>query len=177
MAEHLRSPPGRHRHRVALGRFHGRPSPPARRWGKRGADAHAIGRSRGGRSTKVQLVVDALGLPVDFVVTGGERHDSQPAPEPIERCSPKQLLADKAYDSNAIREQLEAIGCAAVIPPRSNRVNPAPFDKHLYKARSAVEFTFALFKQARRFATRYEKTLRSDTAVVLLCCIKAWLRI
>ena len=86
-------------------------------------------------------------------------------------------MADKAYDSNAIREQLAELECIPVIPPRSNRRAPASYDKHLYKERSLIECTFGLFKQARRFATRYEKTLRNYTAIVLLCCISAWLRI
>ena len=125
----------------------------------------------------MHLVVDALGLPVDFAITVGQRHDSQPAPELIARVAPRCLLADKAYDSNAIREQLASLGCDAVIPSKSVRKVVLPHDAELYKARSAVECTFALFKQARRFATRYEKTLRNYTAVVLLCCIKCWLRI
>ena len=95
----------------------------------------------------------------------------------IERVSPRCLLADKAYDSNAIRRQLASMGCRVVIPSNKARKPPLPHDCELYKARSAVECTFALFKQSRRFATRYEKTLRNYTAVVLLCCIKCWLRI
>ena len=65
---------------------------------EKGAAAEAIGCSRGGRSTKVHLMVDALGLPVDFEITVGERHDSQPAPTLIERVQPRELLADTAYD-------------------------------------------------------------------------------
>ena len=124
----------------------------------------------------MHLVVDALGLPVDFAITVGQRHDSQPAPELIERVAPRCLLADKAYDSSTIRQQLAAQGCEAVIPSKRCRKLVVPYDAELYRARSAVECTFALFKQARRFATRYEKTLRNYTAVVLLCCIKCWLR-
>ena len=125
----------------------------------------------------MHLVVDALGLPVDFEITVGQRHDSQPAPGLIDRVTPSCLLADKAYDTNAIRAQLAALGCKAVIPSKGQRKPPLPYDVEQYRARSAIECTFALFKQARRFATRYEKTLRNYTAVVLLCCIKCWLRI
>ncbi len=85
---------------------HGESRTPARSWWKRGAESEAIGRSRGGATTKVHLVVDALGLPVEFDVTVGQRHDSQPAPGLIEKVQPKQLLGDKAYDSNEIRAQL-----------------------------------------------------------------------
>jgi len=121
--------------------------------------------------------VDALGLPVDFAITVGQRHDSQPAPELIERVVPRCLPADKVCDTEPIRRRLAAIDCEAVIPSERNRKVPVGHDVELYRARSAVECTFALFKQARRFATRYEKTLRNYTAIVLLCCIRCWLRI
>jgi len=64
-----------------------------------------------------------------------------------------------------------------VIPPKANRKTPAAFDKELYKARSAVECTFNLLKQARRFATHYEKTVRNYAAVVAIGCALMWLRI
>jgi transposase len=64
-----------------------------------------------------------------------------------------------------------------VIPPKANRVHPPSFDKELYKARSDVECTFNLLKHARRFATRYEKTLRNYSSVVALGCALLWLRI
>jgi putative transposase len=125
----------------------------------------------------VHLVVDALGLPTDFELTEGQRHDSQPAPALIDRCRPRCLLGDKAYDSDAIRAQLQALECDAVIPPKSNRVQAPSWDHDLYKARAEIECTFNLLKQARRFATRYEKTLRNYAGVVALGCSVLWLRI
>lgn len=151
--------------------------PPTRRWWKRGADAQAIGRSRGGATTKVHLVVDALGLPVEFDVTTGHRHDSQSAPALIEKVRPKQLIGDKAYDSNEIRGQLDRQGAKAVIPSRKCRKQPLEFDQELYRARTEVECTFNLLKQCRRFATRYEKTLRNYAAVVAIGCAFLWLRV
>ena len=144
---------------------------------ERGAEVQAIGRSRGGPTTKVHLVVDALGLPVVFVVTGGQRHDSQPAQALIVAASPKCLLADKAYDSNQIRELLSHLEAVACIPPKANRKVKSAFDKEVYKARNAVECAFNLLKQARRFATRYEKTLRNYVSVVAIGCALLWLRI
>jgi transposase len=123
------------------------------------------------------LVVDALGLPVAFEVTGGHRHDSQNALSLIASVRPRCLLGDKAYDSDAIRADLSARDAVAVIPPKVNRSVAAAFDKELYKARSAVECTFNLLKQARRFATRYEKTVRNYAAVVAIGCAMLWLRI
>ena len=115
------------------------------------------------------MIVDALGLPTAFEITEGQRHDNQRAPSLIARTSPRRLLGDKGYDSE--------IGCVAVIASTASRIPALPYDKDLYKARSEVECTFNLLKQARRFATRYEKTLRNYTAVVAIGCALLWLRI
>ena len=79
--------------------------------------------------------------------------------------------------ADAIREDLKSRDALAVIAPKANRKAPAPFDKALYKARSIIECTIHLLKQARRFATRYEKTLRNYAAVVAIGCALQWLRI
>lgn len=116
-------------------------------------------------------------MPVAFEVTAGQQHDSRSALPLIAKVEPSCLLGDKAYDVDAIREDLQAREAVAVIPPKVNRKAPPAFDKELYKARSAVECTFNLLKQARRFATRYEKTLRNYAAVVAIGCALCWLRI
>lgn len=90
---------------------------------------------------------------------------------------PKCLLADKAYDSDDIRTDLKERQAEAVIPPRANRKDPPDYDKDKYKSRSEVECSINLLKQARRFATRYEKTLRNYIAVVAIGCAMLWLRI
>ena len=110
-------------------------------------------------------------------MTGGERYDSKVAPALLESLPVQALLADKAYDTNEVRALLDAKQAVAVIPSHPRRVPPLGYDKDLYKARSAVECTINLLKQARRFATRYEKTLRNYTAVVALGCALLWLRI
>jgi len=153
------------------------PCPPACSGWKRGAQCNAIGRSRGGPSTKVHLIVDALGLPVAHEITEGQRNDSISAVPLVERIEPRCLLADKAFDTNPFRAVLDRSGCIAVIPPMGNRARDFAYDEDLYKARSAVECTFNLLKQARRFATRYEKTLRNYAAVVTIGCALLWLRI
>lgn len=91
----------------------------------------------------------------------------------MSRC----LLADKAYDSDNFRAVLKVQHCHAVIPSNGSRAEKIAYDKVLYQARSEVECTFNLLKQARRFATRYEKTLRNYAAVVALGCSLLWLRI
>jgi len=125
----------------------------------------------------VHLVVDALGLPLRFEITEGQRHDIQPAKGLLSQAGSRCLLADKAYDSNDLRNALAAQGASAVIPCNRSRAQRLPHDKELYKARSEIECTFNLLKQARRFATRYEKTLRNYAAVVALGCALLWLRI
>jgi len=137
--------------------------------GRRGND--------GGLSTKVHLVVDALGLPLTFEVTEGQHHDSRPAKALIGRALSSCLLADKAYDSDEFRAVLAGCDCTAVIPSNASRAQKLLYDRELYKARSEIECTFSLLKQARRFATRYEKTLRNYAAVVAIGCALLWLRI
>lgn len=125
----------------------------------------------------MHLVVDALGLPLTFEITEGQRHDSLPAKELVARVLSRCLLADKAYDSNDLRSTLGERSCVPVIPSNGSRAEKLPYDKELYKARSEIECTFGLLKQARRFATRYEKTLRNYSAVVAIGCALLWLRI
>ena len=91
----------------------------------------------------------------------------------LSRC----LLADKAYDSGDLRAALDQQHCVPVIPSNASRSQKLPYDKDLYRARSEIECTFNLLKQARRFATRYEKTLRNYAAVVAIGCALLWLRI
>jgi transposase len=122
------------------------------------------------------LIVDALGLPLTFEITEGHRHDIGPAPALVQRTRPRRLLADKAYSSHDFRAVLADMGCDPVIPSSSSWNDPPPDDKDLYKARAEVECTFSLLKQARRFATRYEKTLRNYAAVVAIGCALLWLR-
>ena len=74
-------------------------------------------------------------------------------------------------------QRLTAQECSPVIPSKANRAQKVPHDTELYKARSEIECTFGLLKQARRFATRYEKTRRFYAAVVALGCALLWLRI
>lgn len=95
----------------------------------------------------------------------------------VNRVAPRCLLADKAYDTDALRALLTATGALAVIPNHPRRIGLLPYDRDLYKARSTIECTFNLLKQARRFSTRYEKTLRNYAAVVTLGCALLWLRI
>ncbi len=110
-------------------------------------------------------------------MTEGQRHDQVPAPGLVQRAKSRVLLGDKGYDSNVFRAHLAANNCTPVIPSKADRKEKIPYDRELYKARSEVECTFNLLKQARRFATRYEKTLRNYAAVVAIGCAMLWLRL
>jgi putative transposase len=123
------------------------------------------------------MIVDALGLPINFRVTGGQEHDATCAMPLVEETRPTQLLGDRAYDGGPFRGLLARLGCNAVIPPTSGRSQRILYDKELYKARSEVECSFNLLKQGRRFATRYDKTIRNYLAFVALGCISLWLRV
>lgn len=110
-------------------------------------------------------------------MTEGQRGDLPFAPALVTRVGSRALLGDKAYDSDAFRAHLAGMNCTAVIPSKADRAQRIPYDRELYKARSEIECTFNLLKQARRFATRYEKTLRNYAAVVAIGCAMLWLRL
>ena len=101
--------------------------------------------------------MDGLGNPVDFILTGGEVHDSVCANDLLDGKSADFVLADKAYDSDRILEKITGMGAVAVIPPKSNRVIRREYDKHYYKERNLVERFFCRLKQFRGIATRYCK--------------------
>ena len=86
------------------------------------------------------------------------------------------LLADKAYDADALRERIEQRGATANIPPKANRRNPPAFDAELYKQRNLIERFFNKIKHFRPIATRYEKRASNDLAMIKLAAIRIWLR-
>ncbi len=136
----------------------------------------AIGRSRGGLSTKIHTLVDALGNPIDFFLTGGQAHDLVGADHLIPMMQAEMLIADKAFDADKrVLRPLSAAGKAAVIPPKANRVLSRDFDRHLYKGRHLIENFFAKLKQFRAIATRYDKTARNFLAGVHLAATAIWL--
>ncbi|MDX8430614.1 MAG: IS5 family transposase [Candidatus Algichlamydia australiensis] len=107
-----------------------------------------------GLNTKLHLAVDAHGMPVRIIITEGARHDSTQARALIEGIQAEHLLADKAYESDAILCQLRQQGINPVILPKSNWRQPWHFDKDLYRLRHLVENTFLHLKRWRGIATR-----------------------
>ncbi len=126
-----------------------------------------LGRSRGGVSTKIHVAVDGLGQPTKIFLTPGQAHDVTQAPELIRDSQADKVLADKAYDSDALIAQIEAQGATPVIPSRANRKEPRDYDREDYKKRNVVERFINVLKQSRRVATRYEKTARNFLGFVL----------
>ena len=120
-------------------------------------------------STKIHTLVDALGNPVGFHLTGGEVHDLVGADRLLPEMQAGILIADKAFDADGrVIEPLTSAGKVAVIPPKANRKAPRDYDRHIYKARHLIENFFAKIKQFRAIATRYEKTVRNFLAAVHL---------
>jgi len=122
--------------------------------GKGGEQQQAIGRSRGGRNTKIHARADAKGRLIAILLTGGEAHDCPIAERLIRRVRPsRRMLGDTAYDSAKFREELDEHEAKAVIPNRCNRTQPFSFNKRLYKLRWRIETAFNRLKDFRRIAT------------------------
>ena len=147
--------------------------------GARRGEERAIGRSRGGPTTKIHMACDAHGNPIDFEITGGDIHDVIQAPEIISKCKgAEHFIADKGYDSEEIRELAKKAGMNPVMPRKINSKKPNPeFDNHLYKMRHLVENLFARLKHFRSIATRFEKLARNYKALVYLACSFIWMKI
>ena len=121
-------------------------------------------------------MVDALGNPIDFFLTGGEAHDLVGADQLLPTMKADTLIADKAFDADArVLQPLTAAGKTAVIPPRSNRSALRDYDRELYAARHLIENFFARIKQFRAIATRYEKTAQNFLPGILLIASVVWL--
>jgi len=135
----------------------------------------AIGRSRGGRTTKIHAVADASGRLIAFDLTPGQRGDVRPAAALLEPLPvAKHLLADSAYDSDDFRAFLARRGSTPVIKPNPTRKNLPPFDQLSYKGRNVIERAFCYLKDWRRVATRYDKLARNFQATVALAVIFTW---
>ena len=135
-----------------------------------------MGRSRGGFSTKIHIAVDALGNPVEFLLTAGQAADVTQAEPLIQGNKADAYILDKAYDSDAVVAAAKRRGAVAVIPSKKNRKVPRDYDKHVYKERKKVEWFINLLKQYRRVATRYEKTARNFLGFVHVASIMVLLR-
>jgi transposase len=119
--------------------------------------------------------VDALGNPLRVILSAGQIVDIEQATALIEGQPAEFVVADKGYDSDALVAAITEQGSQAVIPPRSNRLTPRWFDRHIYKSRNLIERFFGRIKQFRRIATRYDKLASSFLPFVHLACTIVWL--
>ncbi len=144
--------------------------------GSGGQADQALGRSRGGLTTKIHGAISGLGLPAKVLLTPGQAADVSQAGELLAGLPPEVVIADKAYDRKALVDAIEAGDAAAVIPSLSNRKEQREYDRERYKDRNLVERFWHKLKQYWRVATRYEKTAQNFLAFVHVASIMVLLR-
>ena len=121
------------------------------------------------------MLADALGRPLRFIVTAGQAGDCPQAAALLDGHSGQAVLADKAYDSGALRAMVAGMGAAAVIPSNRSRKIVIPHDVEAYKHRNRIERCFSKLKHFRRFATRYYRRTIHFTGFVHLAGAMIWL--
>jgi transposase len=177
LATHLRENGRRWPHsRRALNRQQPRQSASLGERLKKGEFEEAIGRSRGGRTSKIHALADNRGRPVAFALTPGNVADVVMAiPLLGAVAKPKRLLADKAYDADSLRRWLRQRKIRAAIPSTASRRTPYPLDRAAYKRRNVIERMFCRLKNWRRIATRYDRLARNYlSGLALAAIIIAW---
>ena len=122
------------------------------------------------------MLAEKLGRPLCFLLTPGQVHDIVPAPTLLKGRKAKAVIADTAYDSNALREDIRIMGAEAVIPSHPKRTCPLPLNKRLYKNRNRIERCFNKLKHFRRIATRYDRRDIHFLALLHLAGAMLWMR-
>lgn len=155
-------------------------------------DNHALGRSRGGLTTKIHILCDGNGLPLGFHLTAGQTHESTVMDDLLVSAD-KQLLdengeripwpfalgGDKGYRAEWIDEYLLELGITPVIPSKENEdraARPVEFDKELYRRRNIVERLIGWLKESRRIFSRFEKTAKNFGGMIKLAFIRQYLQ-
>ena len=135
-----------------------------------------MGRSRGGLTTKIHALVDGRGLPIQLHLSEGQASDCKQA-EPLLGAMPPGsiFLADKAYDSDAIRQRIAEPGGFANIAAKRNRRQGFAFSAFLYRYRNLIERFFGKLKHARGLATRYGKRADNFLAAIKLFSARLWI--
>jgi len=145
--------------------------------GAAGDDEQAIGKSKGGNTTKIHMAVESNGMPIEFEITGGEVHECKIAADFIAALPPSDyIVADMGYDSEEVRNSIRRKSSVPVIPRKSNSlIGNADMDWCLYKYRHLIENLFARLKHFRAIATRYDKLKRNYASMLALACGYLWL--
>jgi transposase len=143
--------------------------------GPKKTGAQALGRSRGGLTSKIHVVADRRGRPARGMLTTGHVNDVTHALALLSGLRMAALIGDKAYDTDAVIEHVRAVGARAVIPPRCNRLHQRRYCRNAYRRRNRIERCFCRLKQFRRIATRYEKLAERFVSFVCLVAAFCWL--
>lgn len=144
---------------------------------KNGGQAEqALGRSRGGFSTKIHVTVDGLGYPLRLQLTAGQRHDIIKAHDLTVELDFDYLIADRSYGAQTFRDDLDANGTQAVIPSPKNAKQPHEYDEWRYRERHLIECFIGKIKHFRRVFSRFDKLARRYLGFLQLTSTLIWLR-
>ena len=127
-------------------------------------------------TTKIHTLTDAQGRPLRFILTGGQAHDSTTAADLLAGRTTTGVIADKAYDNNALRELIGNAEAAAIIPCLSSRKVIIPHDPIAYRLRNRIERFFNKLKHFRHIATRYDRRAIYFLAALHLASAMIWMR-
>jgi transposase len=127
-------------------------------------------------TTKIHTLTDALGRPLRFILTAGQAGDITTAPTLLAGLTAGGVIADKAYDSNDLRDLIAEAGAQAVIPSNRTRKVLIPHDRTAYKLRNRIERFFNKLKHFRRIATRYDRRAVHFLAALHLASAMIWMR-
>lgn len=156
-------------------------------------DHHALGRSRGGFTTKISILCDSGGLPLHFALAPGQSHETQSVEALLvgadecllDSCGqripwPKMIAGDKGYRADWIDQFLGRLGIVPVIPSRSNEdrnKRSVDFRPEVYRRRNIVERLIGWLKESRRVFSRFEKTAKNFGGMITLAFIRRYLRL
>ena len=135
-----------------------------------------MGRSKGGFTTKIHALVDALGNPLKFILSPGQRNDITKADYLVENMINTTVIADKGYDANSLVNTIENQKSMVVIPPKKNRKAQREYDKHVYKERHLIECFFGKIKHYRRIFSRFDKSASVFMGFLNFVGALIWLR-
>jgi len=136
----------------------------------------ALGRSRGGFSTKIHVTVDGLGNPLRLTLTAGQRHDILKAHDMVVDLDFEALIADRSYGAQAFVDELITKGIEVVIPPKANAKQPRQYDAWRYRERHLIECFIGKIKHFRRVFSRFDKLARRYLGFLQFTCTLIWLR-
>lgn len=120
-------------------------------------------------------MVEGLGHLVRWTLTPGQAHDLTQAHQLIEGLTTQAVIADKAFDANALLSAIAQLGAKAVIPPMAHRRDQRSYDRHQYKHRNLIERYFCRLKEFRRIATRYDKLATRFSSFIAIVASFIWL--